>query len=128
MHALTLWGGNHRARGPAAPAAAPGKTQVSVLPEQTPLPVADDDDEPVVHRKSRRTSVAGESLKPEDFSSATKVVHPKSPEVKVRLSQLVSKLLLFRTLDQHQVAGTLSIGQDRARERGSEGTRKGARE
>ena len=84
---------------------------MSVIPEATPVAAGDDEDEPVVHRKSRRTSVAGESLKPEDFSSVAKVVHPKSPEVKVRLSQLVSKLLLFRTLDQHQVAGTLACGR-----------------
>jgi len=63
-------------------------------------------DEPVYNSStSRRKSVFAEAYNPEDDDGDdTKVVHPKTDEQRARLQERVQKCLLFRTLDEQQLA------------------------
>lgn len=68
----------------------------------------DDDVEPMPQpprRVTRRAGVAAESYDPEkdDSSTVVKVVHPKTPEQRERLTQATKNILLFRCLDDDQM-------------------------
>ena len=68
------------------------------------------DEEPPVGRfASRRKSVFAETYNPEDDEEddGFKMVHPKSDEQRQRLSESVKNILLFRALDEEQMADVL---------------------
>ncbi|KAL0106116.1 hypothetical protein PUN28_016089 [Cardiocondyla obscurior] len=68
------------------------------------------DEEPPVGRfASRRKSVFAETYNPEDDEEddGFKMVHPKSDEQRQRLSDSVKNILLFRALDEEQMADVL---------------------
>lgn len=68
------------------------------------------DEEPPVGRfASRRKSVFAETYNPEDDEEddGFKMVHPKSDEQRQRLGESVKNILLFRALDEEQMADVL---------------------
>ncbi|XP_011876086.1 PREDICTED: cAMP-dependent protein kinase type II regulatory subunit isoform X1 [Vollenhovia emeryi] len=68
------------------------------------------DEEPPVGRfASRRKSVFAETYNPEEDEEddGFKMVHPKSDEQRQRLSESVKNILLFRALDEEQMADVL---------------------
>jgi len=69
----------------------------------------DMDDEPIVYKAAdRRKSVFAEPYNPdEDDGDETKVVHPKTDEQRARLQETVQKCLLFKALDEEQLAEVL---------------------
>jgi len=70
----------------------------------------DMDDEPIMYKAAtdRRKSVFAEPYNPdEDDGDETKVVHPKTDEQRTRLQETVQKCLLFKALDEEQLAEVL---------------------
>ncbi|XP_012523571.1 cAMP-dependent protein kinase type II regulatory subunit isoform X2 [Monomorium pharaonis] len=73
------------------------------------LEPVDDKEPPVGRFASRRKSVFAETYNPEDDEEddGFKRVHPKSDEQRQRLGESVKNILLFRALDEEQMADVL---------------------
>ncbi|XP_029039984.1 cAMP-dependent protein kinase type II regulatory subunit isoform X1 [Osmia bicornis bicornis] len=88
------------------------QTQIIPAPAQTCSSTPDEsvDEEPPIGRfATRRKSVFAEAYNPEEDEEddGVKMVHPKSDEQRQRLSESVKNILLFRALDEEQMADVL---------------------
>ncbi|XP_076685288.1 cAMP-dependent protein kinase type II regulatory subunit isoform X1 [Andrena cerasifolii] len=88
------------------------QTQLSQATAQTCSSTPDesvDEEPPIARFATRRKSVFAETYNPEDDEEedGVKMVHPKSDEQRQRLSESVKNILLFRALDEEQMADVL---------------------
>ncbi|XP_011688147.1 PREDICTED: cAMP-dependent protein kinase type II regulatory subunit isoform X1 [Wasmannia auropunctata] len=84
--------------------------RTQIIQAEVPTPDEYVDEEPPIGRfASRRKSVFAETYNPEDDEEddGFKMVHPKSDEQRQRLGESVKNILLFRALDEEQMADVL---------------------
>ncbi|XP_011876087.1 PREDICTED: cAMP-dependent protein kinase type II regulatory subunit isoform X2 [Vollenhovia emeryi] len=82
---------------------------MSLISVIEPVDDTHDKEPPVGRFASRRKSVFAETYNPEEDEEddGFKMVHPKSDEQRQRLSESVKNILLFRALDEEQMADVL---------------------
>ncbi|KAH0947626.1 hypothetical protein HN011_004400 [Eciton burchellii] len=71
--------------------------------------VEEEEEPPIARFATRRKSVFAEAYNPEEDEEddGFKVIHPKSDEQRLRLSESVKNIFLFRSLDKEQMADVL---------------------